>query len=461
MKIKSIRDLVFFYDLLVLLISCYISVHSSEVMDSVFPEAYMSFSGLLVSLIVFYMSSILYHRLYDLHSIAYPYRFISSVLNSTILTFVLFNFFAFFVLKYPASRRFLLVFFTVSPLLLLLRNSFVSFVGFLFRFNPCLRNRVLLVGSSKRADVIRNFLQYKPFPGLVVVGTITEEPFNGNVHDGWLCQSIEKFLGEYPVDEIFFFGPQEWVGEINKAMIFCSNRNIRFHVYATMFNLILGEANQVDFFGHPLFSFQNSNSPTFCLAVKRTMDVVIAGIMLVLLLPLMLLTALLIKITMPGPALFSQKRSGRHGKIFNLFKFRSMVVDAEEARSSLEAHNEAEGPVFKMKNDPRITRLGGLLRKFSIDELPQLWNVLKGDMSLVGPRPPLPAEVEKYEPWQRRRLEMRPGLTCIWQVSGRNKIAFDDWMKLDLYYVDNWSIWLDIKILLRTIPAVLTCEGAY
>lgn len=461
MKVKSIKSLVFCYDLFALFISCYISVYSSQIMDSVFPEAYMYFSGLMVSLIVFYIGALLYHRLYDLHSIAYPHRFISSVLNSTILTLVIFNFFAFFILKYPASRRFILVFFTVSPLFLLFRNRFVSFVGFLFKFNPCLRHRVLLVGSVKRVNEIRNFLQYKPFPGLVVIGTITEEPLNGNMPKGWLCESLEKRLQEHRIDEIFFFGPQDWVEEINDAMIFCSNRKIRFHIYATMFNLILGEANQVDFFGHPLFSFQNRNFSPLYRAIKRTMDVVIAGILLVLSMPLLLLIAFLIKITMPGPVIFSQKRAGKNGVTFDLLKFRSMIIDAESARTALEKHNEAEGPVFKIKNDPRVTKLGSFLRKFSIDELPQLWNVLKGDMSLVGPRPPLPGEVEKYAPWQQRRLEMRPGLTCIWQVSGRNKIAFDDWMKLDLYYIDNWSIWLDIKILLQTIPAVLTGEGAY
>jgi len=171
--------------------------------------------------------------------------------------------------------------------------------------------------------------------------------------------------------------------------------------------------------------------------------------------------ALAIKITSPGgPIIFRQKRSGMNGRVFTLYKFRTMVPNAEALKASLEAKNEMDGPVFKIRNDPRVTRVGRILRKLSIDELPQLWNVLRGDMSIVGPRPPIPAEVERYERWQRRRLSMRPGITCIWQVSGRNNVDFKRWMEMDLEYIDNWSLALDFKILLKTIPAVLSSRGA-
>ena len=174
----------------------------------------------------------------------------------------------------------------------------------------------------------------------------------------------------------------------------------------------------------------------------------------------MLPVAIGIKLTSPGPILFRQKRSGLHGRLFTMYKFRSMVNDAEMLRAELEAFNEMTGPVFKMNQDPRVTPIGKFMRRTSIDEFPQLWNVLVGDMSLVGPRPPIPNEVDKYDPWHRRRLSMKPGLTCLWQISGRNKIGFDQWMKLDLQYIDNWSLWLDFTILLRTIPVVLSGFGA-
>jgi lipopolysaccharide/colanic/teichoic acid biosynthesis glycosyltransferase len=168
----------------------------------------------------------------------------------------------------------------------------------------------------------------------------------------------------------------------------------------------------------------------------------------------MAVVAVLIKLDSTGPVIFSQKRVGLYGRKFTLYKFRTMILGAEGIKSHFEELNEMDGPVFKIRNDPRITRLGRFLRRASLDELPQLFNVLKGDMSVVGPRPPLPEEVEKYEVWQRRRLSMKQGLTCLWQANGRNTLDFKTWMKLDLDYIDNWSWWLDLKILLRTIPAI-------
>jgi len=158
--------------------------------------------------------------------------------------------------------------------------------------------------------------------------------------------------------------------------------------------------------------------------------------------------------------LFRQRRCGLNGRIFTLFKFRTMVADAEERIGEVAHLNEMKGPVFKVRRDPRVTGVGRWLRRFSLDELPQLWNVLRGDMSLVGPRPPIPEEVARYERWQRRRLSMKPGLTCLWQVRGRNQIDFEEWMRLDLEYIDNWSPWLDLKILARTVPVVLSGRGA-
>jgi exopolysaccharide biosynthesis polyprenyl glycosylphosphotransferase len=193
---------------------------------------------------------------------------------------------------------------------------------------------------------------------------------------------------------------------------------------------------------------------------KRIFDLACATVALLLLSPLFIAIALAIKLETPGPIFYVSTRLGRRARPFPFVKFRSMVRDAERLREQLDALNEMDGPVFKIRNDPRMTRVGRLLRKTSLDELPQLWSVLRGDMSLVGPRPPIPAEVEQYERWQRRRLSVTPGITCLWQVSGRNRISFEEWMRLDAEYVDRLSFGLDLKILFLTIPAVLRGSGA-
>lgn len=197
-------------------------------------------------------------------------------------------------------------------------------------------------------------------------------------------------------------------------------------------------------------------------AVKRAVDVTLAGAAILTLAPVLAIVATTVKLTSPGPVFFAQTRVGKGGKLFRFYKFRSMVADAEVLKATLATQNQhAAAPIFKMRHDPRITRVGRFLRRYSLDELPQLLNVLRGDMSLVGPRPPVPAEVVRYEPWQLRRLSVTPGLTCIWQTSGRSNVSFDDWMKMDLQYIDSWTLRLDAKLLAKTVKAVLSAEGAY
>jgi exopolysaccharide biosynthesis polyprenyl glycosylphosphotransferase len=209
----------------------------------------------------------------------------------------------------------------------------------------------------------------------------------------------------------------------------------------------------------PLLTFSAAPLEDLGLLAKRGIDLVLAAVALVVLSPVFGAIALLIRMTSPGPVIFRQKRCGLNGRLFTLYKFRSMVQDAEALKPELEQFSERE-IAFKLSRDPRVTSLGKWLRKYSLDELPQLWNVVRGDMSLVGPRPPLPDEVARYERWQKRRLRMRPGLTCLWAVMGRDGMDFNTWMRTDLSYIDNWSLQLDWAILLRTIPYVLAGKGA-
>jgi exopolysaccharide biosynthesis polyprenyl glycosylphosphotransferase len=194
---------------------------------------------------------------------------------------------------------------------------------------------------------------------------------------------------------------------------------------------------------------------------KRALDLLITGAGVLAISPLLVAIAVAVKLDSPGPVFYRQQRVGKNGRHFWMYKFRSMVVDADRRLAELRTHNEATGPLFKMRRDPRITRIGGFLRRWSLDELPQLLNVLRGEMSLVGPRPPLPSEVAEYEDWQMGRLRAVPGLTGLWQVSGRSEVPFHDMVRLDLHYIRNWSLGLDVEILLRTIPAVMTNRGAY
>lgn len=208
------------------------------------------------------------------------------------------------------------------------------------------------------------------------------------------------------------------------------------------------------------FEKESSMEFSFYEVIKRLIDIVCSFLGVLVLSPLFIIIAIIIKMTSKGPVFFSQKRVGKNGKEFDMYKFRSMVVNAEELKEKLAAKNEMSGPMFKMKDDPRVTKVGKFIRKTSIDELPQLWNVLKGDMSLVGPRPSLPKEVAQFENWMYKRLEVKPGLTCYWQVSGRNNIDFEDWMKLDIKYVDERSTWIDIKLIFKTVVVLFGDKNA-
>lgn len=207
--------------------------------------------------------------------------------------------------------------------------------------------------------------------------------------------------------------------------------------------------------------FENKQNLRVYEIFKRIIDIIGAGLGLILLSPIIAIVACAVKVTSKGPIFFSQKRVGKNGELFEMYKFRSMVVNAEELKGNLEDQNEMSGPMFKIKDDPRITKVGKFIRKTSIDELPQLWNILKGDMSLVGPRPSLPKEVEQFDNWMFKRLSVRPGLTCYWQVSGRNNIDFEDWMKLDVKYVDERNIWIDIKLIFKTIFVLFGDKNAH
>jgi exopolysaccharide biosynthesis polyprenyl glycosylphosphotransferase len=271
---------------------------------------------------------------------------------------------------------------------------------------------------------------------------------------------LKGLVEDLIVDDVLFAVPFSALLSAEPHVAWCEEVGVTVHLKVDFIRTLFSRTYPSELDGMPMLTMSTTPQDAVALLLKRTVDFVVSSVMLVGLSPLLALCALAVKTTSPGSVYFRQQRVGLNGRIFTLLKFRSMYRDAEERRKELERLNEASGPVFKMRRDPRITPVGRLLRRFSLDELPQLWNVFRGDMSLVGPRPPLPDEVRRYERWQRRRLSMKPGLTCLWQVAGRSNIGFDEWMKLDLAYIDNWSLKLDFVILLRTVPAVVLARGA-
>ena len=262
------------------------------------------------------------------------------------------------------------------------------------------------------------------------------------------------------VDEVFFVVDASKLAGLEEIFLLCDEEGVRTRV-ATHFFPHANSRVFLDRFGDlPLLTFSTTPHDELRLLAKRALDIALAGTSLVTLAIPMLLVAAIIRTTSPGPVIFSQTRCGLNGRRFRFYKFRSMVANAEALKKDLLHLNEKDGPAFKIALDPRLTSIGGFLRRYSIDEWPQFWNILRGDMSFVGPRPAVPEEVEQYRTWQRRRLRMRPGLTCLWAIRGRDRLDFENWMKMDLEYIDNWSLWLDLKIVLYSIPSVLAGRGA-
>lgn len=327
---------------------------------------------------------------------------------------------------------------------------------------------VLIVGTNSRATNFAHKIESQPESGYRVIGFV-DEPWNGlkNFLRGRYplvsdFQQLAPFLRKTVVDDVVIGLPIRSYYEQSSAIAaLCELHGIVVRFLPGLFNLKLARPRAEDFEGDSLITLSTGQMDGWPVVLKRFLDIILSTLVLMALAPLLLIVAVLIKLTSEGPVLFTQKRLGLNKRIFRIHKFRTMVADAERRQAALEHLNEQDGPAFKIKDDPRITPLGKVLRKTSIDELPQLFNVLLGDMSLVGPRPLPVRDYQGFDQdWHRRRFSVRPGITCLWQISGRNSIGFDKWMELDMRYIDEWSLWLDFRILVGTIPAVLRGSGA-
>lgn len=366
------------------------------------------------------------------------------------------------------SREAVLAFWLVSSILCVLPRLLLRWVLMEVRRSGYNYRHLLILGFNEQALEMARRVDANPVLGFKIQGFISE-------HDDPAAQpglktaypvigtfrELKAILEKGPVDEIVLCVPfAQHVALFSEAVQLAQELGIVVRLFPDRADARLLSRLHIERFEGDYVVTLFRQQMLLQLLIKRGMDFVLSLVGLIVLSPLLVVVALVIKLTSPGPVLFAQERVGMNKRLFKLYKFRSMYVDAEKRRSELEHLNEMDGPVFKIRNDPRITPFGRFIRKTSIDELPQLLNVLRGQMSLVGPRPPLLAEVDRYEWLYRRRLSIKPGITCLWQVSGRNQITFGQWMEMDKAYIDNWSLWLDIKILARTVPAVLFSKGA-
>jgi exopolysaccharide biosynthesis polyprenyl glycosylphosphotransferase len=323
---------------------------------------------------------------------------------------------------------------------------------------------VLIVGTNPVAVELADSMVDHRYWGFRVLGFVShpnsEEPLPAGRTLLGTVDDLMKIVESTVVDDILFCVGRRDLDRMEDVILALHEQGIRTRFALQLFPHARAKTQLEALDGIPILTFSTTPERFLPLIVKRALDIVLSVAMISLSLPVMLFIALLIKVTEGGQVVYRQTRCGLNGRRFTMYKFRTMVEDAEERQGDLMHLNEMDGPVFKLRRDPRVTWIGRFLRRFSLDELPQFLNVLRGDMSLVGPRPPIPAEVAKYQRWQRRRLSMKPGLTCLWQISGRNHLDFDRWMQLDLEYIDSWSPWLDLKILVKTVPAVLSGRGA-
>lgn len=391
---------------------------------------------------------------------------ISIIFETSMFGFVIFGSVLYMLKLHEISRTLVfmmfgsaVIFFIVEKVALIKSFRFVRKRGYNTR-------NILIVGTNRRALHFAEVVERHSEWGFRVLGFLDEDPKRkGEELDKHKVigafSDLLSILHNKVVDHVVFVVHRMWFEKIEDLIRICETEGIPASVTVDIYEQKISRAKQNDFHGIPLLTFESAPTNEWQLAAKRIFDLSFSLVFLILFSPVFLFIASAIKMSSAGPVLFRQERCGLNGRRFMFYKFRTMIDGAEGKLGELLDCNEMGGPVFKMKNDPRITPIGKFLRRYSLDELPQLWNIFLGQMSFVGPRPPIPKEVNKYDNWQRRRLSMKPGLTCLWQISGRNEIKnFEQWMKLDLKYIDNWSLWLDLKIFFKTIPVVLLAKGA-
>jgi exopolysaccharide biosynthesis polyprenyl glycosylphosphotransferase len=466
-KSREISRLLFLLDILLNLLVMILLYRVREYLGLKVDESMVAYVVLLIIIGVplgFFLNKFgAYRGLRVVSLLKYAYMLGKAFLISLALLFAI----LFFLKVENVSRSFLIEYAALSILVM------VSVRGGLiwWYFRRSLQKgenylQVLIIGTGRRAQLLTEMLNRHNEWGIHILGyldTVTEHVGN-SVLDGKVLgtvNEIDKVLTSRVVDEVILAVPRSSLSYMEEIVNACEEQGVRFRFMADVFDLQVARMRMVEMDGIPLLTFDPVAQNEEKLLIKRLMDLILVLGVMPLILPVMALIALAIKLDDGGPIFFVQERVGLRKRLFPMLKFRSMVVDAEAKLKEIEHLNEAEGPNFKITRDPRITRVGRFIRKASLDELPQLLNVIRGHMSLVGPRPMSKRDVELFDKGiQRKRFSVKPGLTCIWQISGRSNLSFEKWLELDLKYIDEWNLWMDLKILFKTVPVVLKGSGA-
>ncbi len=431
-------------------------------------DAVDSFSNLAILpfIIAILMLSLSYFDAYRNMRSSSNFFYIASIIKTMAATLGLLFFVLFFLNIHYVSRLVILTFAIID-----LIGMIGARIILLRKFRKAIAEgkgllKVLIIGSGERAQFLSKTLKTKAELGIDIVGYLDTDPqlIGTPIHDRQVLGTvvdINSILKAHVIDEVIVAMPRTMLADVDNIALACEEEGVKFRFMADIFNLSAARVSLTTLARVPLLTLEPVALDEDKLLVKRFIDLIFTFIGMPILLPIMMLIALAIKFDDGGPVFFVQERVGLKKHLFPMIKFRTMVVDAESRLKEIEHLNEMEGPIFKIANDPRITRVGRFLRKTSLDELPQLFNVIRGEMSLVGPRPMSIRDVDLFDKGiQRKRFSVKPGITCIWQVSGRNQLPFEKWLELDLQYIDTWSLSQDIWILLKTIPVVLFRKGA-